>query len=156
MPRKRTPVVLPEPRYTHFEGTWGVAEVNHAALIQQRCDFFPWHVVVTIDARDVKKDGMPHAAERRMLDEAADAIETVFIASRTPNGDSNAVPLGRRSGNGMLQLRYQVHDDDLACAVLKQLEDSRKWPRPWDCILADDNWYTAWCLLSTFRRPAGL
>ena len=112
-------------------------------------------MVVTIDARDVKKDGMPRAAERRMLDEAADAIETVFIASRTPHGDSNAFPLGRRTGNGRLQLRYQVHDDDLACAVLKQLKDSRPWPRQWDCILADDSWYTAWCLLSTFPRPAG-
>ena len=77
---------------------------------------------------------MPRAAERRLLERAADAIDAAILATRTQRGDSNAFPPGRRIGNGRLQLRYQVHDDCIACDALKQVEESRPWPRPWTCI----------------------
>jgi hypothetical protein len=126
-----TPTVtieLPDPHYTLFnatrEGLPEVISVNDALLAFRHVEIFPWHLEVTIEARELAERGMPTPEESAVLFDIADEIESTVVGY-------NALFLARSTWNGVRQLLFQVHDPDVAHEALQALLESKDHERPW-------------------------
>lgn len=146
-------IVLPEPHYTLFNtqrsGQPEVICVNDALLAFEHAQVFPWHLEVTIHARELGENGMPTPEESEALTALGDRIETL-IEGR------NALFLARSTWNGLRQLLFQVHDPEIADAALRTLLDSGPQPRPWEYRMhADPEWTEAGHVFKLFPLASG-
>jgi hypothetical protein len=153
-------IVVPEPHFTLFDTTRdGLPEiivVNEALLTFPHTDIFPWYLKITIDAHDLAENGMPTEAESRLLFDIGDAIEEAVLRGRTEHDGKNALFLARSTWNGLRELRYQVHDPEIADAALRVLLGRSGWERPWGYeMTCDGAWEDAGAVFQLFPVAKG-
>jgi hypothetical protein len=140
---------IPEPHYTLFNATRSglpeVIVVNDALLSFPHSDIFPWHLCVTLEAKELIENGMPSPDESALLFKIGDEVEQVVLAGRTENNGENALFLARSTWNERRELLFQVHNPEIAHAALQSLLNSRQWQREWDYRMEHD---------SQWSRPA--
>jgi Family of unknown function (DUF695) len=136
-------MVVPEPTYTHFDvvrdGSPAVVVVNSALLEFAQLGLFPWHLRVTIAAREPGQDGMPTVAESTLLSRIGDEIEAVLLGALTLLGAPNALFLARTTGNETRELHFQVHDPEVANDALQETLVNHGELRDWDYRMAYDS-----------------
>jgi hypothetical protein len=143
VPGSEVRIVVPEPHCTLFEATReGLPEVivvNDALLTFPHAEIFPWHLKVTLAARELIENGMPSEPESKLLFEIGDQIEAVVLAGRTSNGGVNALFLAR-----------STHAD------LQALLNGRAWERPWEYEMKHDGqWQKAGYVFQLFPQAHG-
>jgi len=154
-------IIVPEPHYTLFNATRDelpeIIVVNDALLSFPHADIFPWYLRITIEAHDLAENGMPTADESRLLFEIGDAIEEAILGGRTEqHNGKNALFLARSTWNALRELRYQVHDPEIADKALRLLLDEREWERPWEYEMkGDEAWEHAGFVFQLFPMANG-
>jgi hypothetical protein len=127
-PKEYVRITLPEPNYTLFNadrsGLPEVVVVNEALLSFQHTKIFPWHLEVTIEAKNLAEQGMPTSEESGVLFEFGDRIEQTVLGG-------NALFLARSTWNGIRQLLFRIHDPEIAHvplqAILAEQPPIREW-----------------------------
>lgn len=146
MPSDKVRIILPSPRFTVFDterdGLPAIIVVNQTLLTFEHRDIFPWHLRVTIEARDLAEKGMPTSEESRRLFEIGDEIQSIVEGGRTEHGSENALHLARETWNGLRQLRFVVHNPEITHTGLQTHLNSREWSRPWEYHMAADSDWT--------------
>jgi len=123
--------------------------VNDALLAFRDIEIFPWHLEVTIEARELAEQGMPTPEESRLLFDIADEIEGEVVGH-------NALFLARSTWNGLRQLLFQVHDPEVAHAALQTLLSSKEHERPWEYRMHHDpTWSDAGYVFKLFPLASG-
>jgi hypothetical protein len=153
-------IVVPEPHFTLFNAMRDelpeIIVVNDALLTFEHTDIFPWYLNITIDAHDLAENGLPTEDESRLLFEIGDVIEDAILGGRTEHDGKNALFLARSTWNGMRELRYQVHDPEIADKALRLLLDDREWERPWGYEMkGDETWESAGIVFQLFPMANG-
>lgn len=148
-------IQVPEDHYTLFDVMRAekpeVLVVNDALRTFQHRDVFPWHLRITIEAKDLIENGMPSPDESKLLFAIGDEIEEAVLAGRTEHDSRNAVFLARSTWNGIRELDYQVHNPKITHQVLQQLLSSKKCERPWEYRMqADADWHVAQKMFQLF------
>lgn len=151
---------LPEPHYTLFDakrdGLPEVIVVNDALLGFRHTEIFPWHLCITIEAKELIENGMPSEDESQLLFELGDGIESVVLKGRTAHGAENALFLARSTWNELRELRFQVHDPEIAHSALQALIQGRTWEREWDYRMENDPvWEKASFVFQLFPQARG-
>ena len=154
-------VKIPEPQYTLFdvkrEGKVEIVVVNEALLAFRHLDVFPWHLRITIDAKDVVDNGMPSPAESKVLDRLGDKLEASVLAGRNENGAQNAIFVARSTWDGVRELMYQVHDPEVADAALQSHLKRKRPVREWGYRMTrDPEWKDAASLFQLFPQANGV
>jgi Family of unknown function (DUF695) len=144
MTGKTVNIEIPEAYFTLFDAKRGglpeVIVANDALLAFPHAELFPWHLRVCLEVEETVQNGMPSPAESKLLFGIGDAIEAVVLDGCTQLGAKNALFLARSTWNGVreLELLFQVHDPEIADAALRQLLESRSWPREWEYRMHED------------------
>ena len=111
-------ITLPEPSYTVFNtdrsGLPEVIVVNEALLNFRHTNVFPWHLEVTVEAKDLADQGMPTTEESAVLFEFGDRIEGTILGGKV-------LFLARSTWNGIRQLLFRVHDPEITHAALQSI-----------------------------------
>lgn len=126
-------------------GLPAIVVVNEALVAFEHRDIFPWHLTVTLEAREVADKGMPTQDEDTALEEVGVGIEDVVLADRL------ALFLGRVTNGGERELHYRVNDPDHIDAGLQRLLASpalRSWSYE---MVGDEEWSLAEPLLNLVR-----
>ena len=160
MPQSEVRIVVPEPHFTIFDATReGMPEiivVNDALLSFAHAGIFPWYLKVTLEARELIENGMPSEPESKLLFRIGDEIEAVVLSGRTDRGAENALFLARSTWNELRELRFQVHDPEIAHTSLQELLKGRKWERPWNYeMFSDPTWERAGYVFQLFPLARG-
>ena len=160
MPHPEVYVVLPKPDYTLFnakrEGLPEVIVVNGALINFPHKEIFSWYLRIMIDAKELIESGMPAASESELLFKIGDEIEEVVLGGRTNHDGENALFLARGTWNALRELRYQVHDPEIAHGALQRLLKTKDWQRPWEYEMKHQpDWENAEFLFQLFP-PAAL
>lgn len=155
MPEREVRVVLPKPVYTLFdakrEDLPEVIVVNGALLDFPHKEIFPWYLRVSIDATELIENGMPATKESELLFEIGDEIGDAVLGGRTEHGGENALFLARGTWNALRELRYQVHDPEIAHDALQKLLEAKDWQRPWEYEMKHQpDWENAGFLFQLF------
>ena len=130
--------------------------VNDALLAFAHAEIFPWYLRITLEARELIENGMPSELESKLLFEIGDEIESVVLSGRTNHGGVNALFLARSTWNELRELRFQVHDPEMAHAALQALLKGRKWERHWEYeMLSDPTWERAGYVFQLFPLARG-
>lgn len=150
---------IPEAVYsllnTQYDGMPCVLVVNSALCDFAHRDVFPWHLHVTLDAEGPTDNGMPAREESDLLFRIGDEIEASVLGVRTPHGATNALFLARSTWNGLRELRFMVHDPEIAHADLQGLLHSKQWARQWEYrMAADAEWAQGQVLLDLFTQAS--
>jgi hypothetical protein len=136
MRQREVLVRIPKPDFTLFNARRDelpeVIVVNGALKDFEQKEVFPWYLRISIDAKELIENGMPAPEENELLFEIGDEIERVVLGGRTKNNGENALFIARGTWNGLRELRYQIHDPEIANDSLQSLLQSRDWPRPWE------------------------
>jgi len=145
-------ILVPEPRYTLFNGSRDdlpeVVVVNEALLAFEHTEIFAWHLEVTLHAVDLADHGMPSPDESKLLFEIGDKIEQTLL------GD-NALFLARSTWNGFRQLAYRVYDPDVADQALQELL-TKDQGRFWEFRMEHDaSWEQAGFYFQLFPLASG-
>jgi len=145
-------IELPEPHYTLFDavrsGKPEIIVVNDALLTFRHTDIFPWHLEVTIDARDLADNGMPTPEESKVLFEMGDKIEKAIEGT-------NALFLSRSTWNGCREISFRVHDPEIANTTLQDLIEKLAI-RPWEYEMkSDPGWSLAGYAFKLFPLAKG-
>jgi len=145
-------IELPEPHYTLFDavrsGKPEIIVVNDALLTFRHTDIFPWHLEVTIDARDLADNGMPTPEESKVLFEMGDRIEKAIEGT-------NALFLSRSTWNGCREISFRVHDPEIANTTLQDLIEKLAI-RPWEYEMkSDPGWSLAGYAFKLFPLAKG-
>lgn len=153
-------IVIPEPHYTLFnsmrDGLPEIIAVNDALLAFPHTDIFPWYLRITLDVRDLIENGMPSPEESELLFAIGDEIEAVILCGQTEHGGQNALFLARSTWNAVRELRYQVHNPDIAHTALQELLSSKVWPRPWEYEMKNEpEWKSAGYVFQLFPLASG-
>ena len=159
MPTRDVRIVVPEAHFTLFdatrEGMPEVIVVNDALLSFAHSEIFPWYLRVTLEASELVENGMPSGAESKLLFEIGDEIEALILSGCTDRGATNALFLARSTWNASRELRFQVHDPEIAHSALQMLLKSREWPRPWEYeMFSDPTWEKAGYVFQLFAPRA--
>lgn len=157
MPEVR--IVVPEAHLTLFnatrEGLPEVIVVNDALLSFPHSEIFPWYLKVTLEASELIENGMPSPAESKLLFEIGDEIEALVLSGRTDHAGMNALFLARSTWNALRELRFQIHDPEIAHSALQRLLKSREWARAWEYeMLSDPTWERAGYVFQLFAPGA--
>jgi len=160
VPPSEVRIVVPEPHYTLFDATReGMPEiimVNDALLSFAHSEIFPWYLKVTLEAHELIENGMPSEAESKLLFDIGDEIEGLVLSGRTGHGAANALFLARSTWNALRELRFQVHDPEIAHTALQQHLKSRNWPRQWEYEMnSDPTWEKAGYVFQLFPQARG-
>jgi hypothetical protein len=160
MTDREVTVVIPKPHYTLFDskrdGFPEVIVVNEALLSFAHSAVFPWHLCVTLEAREMIENGMPSPKESELLFKLGDEIESTVLNGRTDRGAENALFLARSTWNQIRQLLFQVHDPEVADSELQGLMNSRRWERHWDYKMQEDqSWENASFVFQLFPQARG-
>ena len=160
MPQAEVRIVVPEPHYTLFDATRdGMPEVivvNDALLAFPHAEIFPWYLRITLEAHNLIENGMPSGPESKLLFEIGDEIEAAVLSGRTDHGGVNALFLARSTWNELRELRFQVHNPEIAHAALQKLLNGRDWERPWDYeMFSDPKWERAGYVFQLFPLARG-
>ena len=152
-------VTLPKPDYTLFNATRdGLPEVlvvNGSLIDFPYKDVFPWYLRVWIDAKELIENGMPAPKESELLFEIGDEIEEAVLGGRTEHGGENALFLARGTWNALRELRYQVHNPEIAHNALQKLLTKKEWQRPWEYEMKPQlDWENAGFLFQLFPQAA--
>ena len=139
-------IEIPEEHYTLFdatrEGLPEVIVVNDALLKFEHRDLFAWSLRIRLEAEVLADQGMPTPDESAHLFEVGDVIEANLLGTRTALGARNALFLARSTWNGLRELYYQIHDPDIADAVLKQMIATHDGSRQWEYRMSHDAQWT--------------
>jgi hypothetical protein len=159
MPDREVRVVLPKPDYTLFsakrEGLPEVIVVNGSLIDFPYKEVFPWYLRISIDAKELIENGMPATKESELLFEIGDEIEEAVLSGRTEHGGENALFLARGTWNALRELRYQVHDPEIAHNALQRLLKAKDWQRPWEFEMKQQpDWENAGFLFQLFAPAA--
>ena len=159
MPERIT-VKIPDAHLTLFDvqrsGQPEIIVVNDALLAFRHPTVFPWHLRVSIDAKDLIENGMPSPAEGAVLDRVGEAIEEVVLAGRTDSGADNAIFLARSTWNGLRELLYRVHDPEITHQELQRLLKLQSHERAWDYRISHDiEWSMAANVFQLFPQARG-
>jgi hypothetical protein len=150
-------LTIPETHYTLFnaerEGLPEVIVVNDALLGFPHNDIFPWHLRISIDAKELAENGMPTLEESAILFEVSDKLEQSVLAGLTANGARNALFLARSTWNTYRELYFMVHDPEITNRALQALLVSRQWTRQWEYSMSEDRaWEKAGYIFQLFAR----
>ena len=148
---------IPEPHYTLFnavrDGLPEVIVVNDALLSFPHNDIFPWHLRLSIDAKELAENGMPTPDESAILFEVGDELESIVDAGLTANGARNSLFLARSTWNAYREIYFMVHDPEITHQALQALLVSRQWARPWEYSMSEDRaWEKAGYIFQLFAR----
>ena len=159
MPDREVRVVVPKPDYTLFnakrEGLPEVIVINGALIDFDYKEIFPWYLRISIDAKELIENGMPATKESDLLFEIGDEIEGAVLNGKTEQGGENALFLARGTWNALRELRYQVHDPEIAHNALQNLLKTKDWQRPWEYEMKQQpNWENAGFLFQLFPPAA--
>ncbi len=136
MRQREIRVRIPKPDFTLFNARRDelpeIIVVNGALKDFEHKEVFPWYLRITIEAKELIENGMPAPTESELLFEIGDEIEQAVLAGRTGNNGENALFIARGTWNELRELRYQVHDPEIANDSLQSLLKSRDWQRPWE------------------------
>lgn len=152
-------IEVPEPHFTLLEtersGSPEILVVNDALLPFAHKEIFPWHLEITIEARELADNGMPTREESAELDKLGDEIEAAVIATRTSHGSDNVLFLSRSTWSGQRELAYRVHEPETVNAVLTRLVEGNN-AREWSYEMhQDDEWADAMPMLDLVRSSRG-
>ena len=151
---------IPEPSFTLFdatrEGMPEVIVVNEALLRFEHQQIFPWYLRVTMQCEELIENGMPSPEESALLFEIGDEIEENVQGKRTEHGATNALFLARSTWNAVRELRFLVHDPEIAHACLQDLLAGREWRRQWEYEMVEDpDWERAGYVFQLFPQARG-
>jgi Family of unknown function (DUF695) len=148
MADERFPVDLPSSdNWTMFKiargGGVAVVAVNDGLRDFKERGFFPWHLVVSIDAQ-YGSGNLPTEREEEWLQAVGHIIETRLIALENKSKNPLVLYLARSTWNGVRELIFRVHDAEYVNAVLSDTMHSTEWPRSWRFeAKADKDWAEA-------------
>lgn len=153
-------VVLPEPKYTVFDaqrdGLPEVVVVNESLFSFLEIEAFPWHLRVTLEARELGDNGMPTPEESVVIAGVGDEIEAKLLQGLTGLGAPNALFLARSTWNAGRELEYQVHDPKVAHAALQGLLEGKEWAREWQYEMKNDpQWAEAGRIFQLYALARG-
>jgi hypothetical protein len=153
-------ITLPQPHYTLFDCQRNqlpeIILVNDSLLSFKHLDVFPWHLRIEIDAKELVLNGMPSPVESEVLDSFGDHLEAIVLSGRTDRGGENALFVARSTWNGLRQLLYQVHDPEIAHAVLQPQLKIKPSVRPWEYEITHDlEWKNAANVFQLFPQAKG-
>ena len=151
---------IPEPYFTVFNcsrsGMPEVIVVNRALLAFPYNEIFAWHLCITLEVEELIENGMPSPDESALLFEIGDEIEEIVLAGRTEGGGENALFLARSTWNELRELRFQIHNPEIAHEALQKLLNSRVWSREWDYRMEEDvEWSNAANVFQLFPQVNG-
>jgi len=130
--------------------------VNDALLTFAHAEIFPWYLRVTLEARELIENGMPSESESKLLFTIGDEIEEVVLSGRTEHGGANALFLARSTWNELRELRFQVHNPEIAHAALQELLNRKSWERQWNYeMFSDPKWERAGYVFQLFPLAHG-
>jgi hypothetical protein len=143
--------LIPSPYYTLIETTRGpdpaIVVVNSALRMFAHRDYFPWHLSIQISCKTLGANGMPTAAERTILGELEEKISSHVLAA------ANSVFLARITCHGTQELKYRVHDPEVANTPLERMTSALAPLREWEYrIEHDPTWKLADPELSLLER----
>lgn len=152
-PEEYVRITLPEASYTLFDGNRSdlpeIIVVNEALLSFRHTEVFPWHIEITIEAKDLAEQGMPTPDESAVLFELGDRIEGAVLGK-------NALFLARSTWNGVRQLLFRVHDPEIAHVVLQAILAERPPIREWRYHMTHDReWALAGPIFKLFPLAKG-
>jgi hypothetical protein len=150
-------LIIPEAHYTLFdaerEGLPEVIVVNDALLGFPHNDIFPWHLRISIDAKELAENGMPTPDESAILFEVGDELEQSVLAGLTAKGARNCLFLARSTWNTYREIYLMVHDPEITHQALRALLVSREWVRQWEYSMSEDRaWEKAGYIFQLFAR----
>ncbi|HEY2685955.1 MAG TPA: DUF695 domain-containing protein [Steroidobacteraceae bacterium] len=127
---------IPAPYYTLINTSIGpdpaVVIVNSALRTFDHLDYLQWDLSIVITCESLGANGMPNSEEARILNELEDEI------SESLKLESNAVFLARVTCRDKREIRYRVHDPEIANRALKTLTSSAKPQRQWKYLMKHD------------------
>jgi len=159
MQQREVRVRIPKPDFTLFNARRDnlpeIIAVNGALKDFAHKDVFPWYLRVSIDAQQLIENGMPAPEESELLFEVGDEIERAVLAGRTANNGENALFIARGTWNALRELRYQVHDPEIAHRALQALLKAKDWPRRWEYEMkCQPDWESAEYVFKLFAIAA--
>lgn len=151
---------IPEPVETLFDakrdGMPEIISVNKSLLGFAHPDIFPWHLCITLEARELIDNGMPSPDESALLFRLGDEIEAVVLGGRTSFDAANALFLARSTWDGVRELYYRVHDPEVAHQALQIALTQQQWEREWNYRMeCDESWEKAGYIFQLFPRAQG-
>lgn len=124
-------VDLPEPHYTLVtctrDGLPEVISINSALLSFKHPELFPWHLKITMFAKNMIKNGMLSPTESKLLFKIADRIERELLKVTTDSGALDALFLARSTWNQSRELYFRVHDPEPMDEVLTRMVKRKTW-----------------------------
>jgi hypothetical protein len=117
---------------TSRAGKPAVVVVNSALRVSTARSSFSWHLEVSIDCRELALHGMPNERESKVLHELEDLITPLVEAG------NNAVFLARITWDGKRELKFRVHDPELAFETLQELSSRPDQVREWRFEINED------------------
>lgn len=130
------------PHYTLIETSRGddlaIVVVNSALRRFNQQQRFPWHLNVTIDCKNLGKNGMPTSDENAVLYQIEDELSGLLLKGE------NAVFLARVTCQGQRELSYRISDPEIANQTLQQVVSNSSPLREWDYRMEhDEDWELA-------------
>jgi hypothetical protein len=115
----------------------GIAFVNTALRDFEGKEVFSWHLSVMIQFKDLIENGMPSKKERKVVEKFEDKLNKLIKGKDKKK--PNALFLSRITWKSTRELIWRVFDPEVADKVLKMIIEKKRYPRPFDYRMEDDD-----------------
>lgn len=133
-------VIIPQEKYSIVEfkrdNLPAIAVINAAIKDFEPKIIFGWHLSVILDFDEIVENGMPSKKEQVIVDSFGDNLN--LLIKGEDKAKPNALFVGRITWNKTRQFIWRVHNPEIANKTLKQIIDSKDYPRHFDFRMESD------------------
>jgi hypothetical protein len=133
-------VIIPQENYSIVEfkrdNLPAIAVINTAIKDFEPKIIFGWHLSIILDFNEMVENGMPSKQEQAIVDSFGDKLNALIKGEDKTK--PNALFVGRITWNKTRQFIWRVHNPEIANNTLKQIIDSKDYPRHFDYRMQSD------------------